>query len=131
MIKILISIILNSAILYTLYYFLGESEDKTVQAAIIVEWWAYAFIAGWVILWVLNAIVKPVLNLLALPFFFLFFWVTSLVINWITLWLLEFILNDFLKIPNLSYHIASWFEFIVTVAIFSILNIIYSLILNK
>lgn len=129
--KIIISIIINSLILYALYYFLGPNESQWLKAWIQVEWNYIAFIAWWVVLWIINATIKPVLKILSLPFFFLFFWLASLVINWITLWLLDYILNSFLKIPNIWYHINWWFDFIVAVAIFSILNIIYSLILNN
>lgn len=127
--KILISIVLNTLILWALYYFMWWNED--LPAGIQVEWWFVAFVAWWVILWLINATIKPVLKILALPFFFLFFWLASLFINGACLWLLEYILNNILKFEWISYHINYWFDFIVTVAIFSILNIIYTLILNK
>lgn len=129
--KILISIILNTLILYALYFFLWENSEMNLKAGIVVEWWWLAFVAGWVVLWIINAVIKPILKLIALPFFFLFFWIASLIINWITLWLLQYLLNDFLKIEWISYRVDWDFNFIVAVAIFSILNIIYSLILNN
>lgn len=129
--KLLISIIFNTLILYALYYFLWENESMKLSAWIKVEWWITAFIFWWVLLWIINFTVKPILKILALPFFFLFFWLSSILINGATLWLLQFLLNDFLKIEGISYQITDWFNFIIAVAIFSILNIIYSLILNK
>ena len=129
--KILISIILNALILYALYYFLWASEKQGLWAGIEVHGGYVAFIAWGVVLWLINAFIKPILNLLALPFFFLFFWLASLIVNGITLWLLQYVLNDFLQITDISYKVNWWFDFIVAVAIFSILNIIYTLILNK
>ena len=124
--KILISIILNALILYALYYFLWASEKQGLWAGIEVHGGYVAFIAWWVVLWLINAFIKPILNLLALPF-----WLASLIVNGITLWLLQYVLNDFLQIADISYKVNWWFDFIVAVAIFSILNIIYTLILNK
>ncbi len=129
--KILISIILNSLILYAIYFFLWENQTLWLEAWVKVQWWISAFLAWWVILWLINVTIKPILELLTLPFFFLFFWLTSIIVNWVTLWLLDYFLNSFLRIPWIQYHISWDFNFIVAVAIFSILNIIYSLILNK
>lgn len=129
--KLLISIIFNTLILYAIYYFLWENKNLWIKAWIVVEWWISAFIFGWVLLWIINFTIKPILKILSLPFFFLFFWLSSVFINWATLWLLQYLLNDFLKIDWISYLIDWTFNFIVAVAIFSILNIIYSLILNK
>jgi len=129
--KILISIIFNSLILFALQYLLWANSEMWIEAGIIVTWGIIAYIFGWVLLWVLNATVKPILKILALPFFFLFFWLSSILINWVTLWLLQYLLNDLLKIDWISYTINWDFNFIVAVAIFSFLNIIYSLIINK
>ncbi|PZM85553.1 hypothetical protein DLH72_02065 [Candidatus Gracilibacteria bacterium] len=129
--KILISIILNTLILYALYFFLGENSEMNLKAGIVVEGGWLAFVAGGVVLGIINAVIKPILKLIALPFFFLFFGIASLIINGITLWLLQYLLNDFLKIEGISYRVDGDFNFIVAVAIFSILNIIYSLIINN
>lgn len=129
--RIIISILLNSLILYILEYLLSWNKDLWLQPWILVEWWILAYVFWWIILWIINSTIKPVMRVLSLPFFFLFFWLASIIINLATLWLLQFLLNDFLKIDGISYHINWWFDFIVAVAIFSILNIIYSLILNK
>lgn len=129
--KLIISIILNTLILYTISYFLWENKSIWLESGIIVEWWWKAFIFWWILLGIINFTIKPILKILSLPFFFLFFWLTSIFINWATLWLLQYLLNDILKIEWISYMINWSFNFIVAVAIFSILNIIYSLILNK
>lgn len=129
--KLLISIIFNTLILYALYFFMWENESLNLSAWIKVEWGITAFIFWGILLWIINATIKPILKILALPFFFLFFWLTSILLNCATLWLLQYLLNDFLRIDGVSYHIDWGFNFIVAVAIFSILNIIYSLILNK
>lgn len=129
--KIIISILLNSFTLYILEYFLSWDLAKWLKPGILVEWWNLAYIFWGIILGLINSTIKPILKVLSLPFFFLFFWISSIIINWVTLWLLEFVLNDFLRIEGISYQINWWFDFIVAVAIFSILNIIYSLILIK
>lgn len=128
--KIIISIALNAFILYLLEYFLSWDKSLWIWAWITASW-PLAYVFWGILLWFINSTIKPVLKVLSLPFFFLFFWLTSIIINAITLWLLQYILNDFLKIEWISYTINWWFDFIVAVAIFSILNIIYSLILNK
>lgn len=129
--KIIISIIFNTLILYALYYFLWENEAMRLSAWIKVEWGIVAFIFWGILLWIINVTIKPIIKILTLPFFFLFFWLSSFLINWATLWLLQYLLNDFLKIEWISYHIDWNFNFIIAVAIFSILNIIYALFFNK
>lgn len=129
--NLIISIVLNAFILFLLEYFLSWNESLWIKPWVIVEGWVLAYTFWGIILWIINSTIKPILKVLSLPFFFLFFWLTSIIINLATLWLLQFLLNDFLMIEWISYKINSWFDFIVAVAIFSILNIIYSLILNK
>ena len=72
--KILISIIFNSLILFALQYLLWANSEMWIEAGIIVTWGIIAYIFGWVLLWVLNATVKPILKILALPFFFYKIW---------------------------------------------------------
>lgn len=129
--KILLSIIFNALILYALYYFLWANPDRWIENWIIVEWWINAFIVGWAILWIMNITVRKVLQLLSIPLFFLFLWLVAFVINWIILWLLDYIFNQVLNIPWIWYSINWSINFIIAVAIFTILNMFYSLLFSK
>ncbi len=136
--KILISIILNALILFALSFFLSGNEAKGVSEWIEVTWWVSAFLVWGFVLWIINVTIKPVLKIFSLPLFFLFFGLVSVLINWIILFLLDHIINNILKIPWVSYKlyweefsIDWWINFIIAIAIFSVLNMIYSLLFNK
>lgn len=128
--KILISIILNAGILFALSWFFSPNAAAGLGAGIIVKGGITTYLAGWVILWLLNVTVRPILKLLSLPLFFIS-WIVSLVINGIVLYLLDYILNTVLQIPEVSYEFAGTINFIIAVAIFTILNMFYTLIFNK
>lgn len=132
--KILLSIIINALILYALTFLLWEDASKGISSWIIVEWWITTYIIWWVILWVINVTIKPILKILSLPFFFLFYWIALLLINGIILRLLDYFLNDILVINWVSYHIDWWvfsINFLIAVAIFTILNMFYSILFSK
>ncbi len=134
--KILISIIFNALILYLLTYFLGANQSWTVEAWIIVTWEPQVYIIWWVILWLINTTIKPILKILTIPLFLVFLWLVSFVINWIIIWLFDSIINKILIIPWVSYTINWnwldwWINFIIIVAIFTILNMVYSLLISK
>lgn len=127
--KILLSIIFNALILFALAYFLDENPAMWIEKWIIVEWWITTYLIWWVILWVINVTVRPILKILTLPLFFL--WFISLIINWIVLWLLTPILNWLFGQSWFSYTIDWTLNFIIAIAIFSFLNMIYSLLFKK
>lgn len=134
--KILISILFNALILYLLTYLLGANPSWTVQAWINVTWEPQVYIIWWLILWLINVTIKPILKILAIPLFFVFLWLVSFLINWVVLLLLDYIINDILIIKDVSYSIAWqwldwWINFIIAVAIFTILNMFYSLLISK
>lgn len=132
--KILLSIIINALILYALTFLLWENASKGISSWIIVEWWLTTYIIWWVILWIINITIKPVLKILSLPFFFLFYWIALLLINGVILRLLDYFLNDILVIDWVSYHINWWvfsINFLIAVAIFTILNMFYSILFSK
>jgi uncharacterized membrane protein YvlD (DUF360 family) len=129
--RILVTIIINALILYALTYLLWPNEFKSVEAWVIVTWWLKTYLIWWVLLWIINFTIKPILKILSLPFFFLFLWLVVFVINWIILWLLDYILNNILAIPWVSYSFTSTVNFIIAVAIFTILNIVYTLLFSK
>lgn len=138
MIKVLLSIIFNALILFGITFLLSENSAKDLGSAIIVTWGISTYLIWWTVLWLINATIRPILKILSLPLFFVFFGLVSILINGIILFLLNYILNNVLQIPGVSYYIAGeqfwvhwWINFIIAVAIFTILNMIYSLLFNK
>lgn len=139
--RILFSIILNALILYVIVILLWENTSEWIKSWIIlwcgdscspnsIEAWK-TFLIGWIILWLLNTIIKPILKILSFPFYILSFWLFSIVINAVLLWLLTYILNDLLQIVGVWYTINWWINFVIAVAIFSILNMFYALLFFK
>ncbi len=135
--KILLSIIINSLILFVMAYFLQENSDNSW---IIIANWLYdynsilawkTYLLGWIILGLINLTIKPILKILSIPLFFIFFWLVVFIVNAIILFLLDYILTDLLIINWIWYHINWIVEFIIAVVIFTILNMIYSLLLFK
>jgi putative membrane protein len=129
--KILLSIIFNGIILFIIAYLFWANPEKWLEVWVVVEWGYMTYFIGWVVLWIINLIIRPILKILTLPFYILFLWLTSLVINWIILWCFDFIFNEVLKISEMSYHINWVVNFIIAVAIFTILNMLYSLLFSK
>lgn len=89
--KIFISVLANAAILFGLQYFLPY--DTTTQMGILAKGGWQLYIAGGIILGLLNVFVRPILKLLGFPFILLTFGLFILVINAIILWLLENAIN--------------------------------------
>lgn len=138
--KILFSIIINAFILFIITYLLAANPDKEISAWVILGCWdcGYNSLEAWkiyliwgIILWLINVTIRPILKILSLPLFFLFFWLVVFVINAIILWILNFIINDLLMIPWISYQINWWINFAIAVAIFTILNMFYSILFSK
>ena len=71
------------------------------------------------------------MRILSLPLFFLFFGLVSFVINGVVLFLFSYIINNILIIPGVGYEINGTVNFIIAVAIFTILNTLYSLLFFK
>ena len=132
--RILFSILFNALILYLMTYLLAW--NSTIEPWIAVAWWLKTDIIWWIILWLINVTIKPVLKILSIPLFFVFLWLASFIINWVILWLFDKIVNTVLMIPWVSYSISWewlnwWTNFIIAVAIFTILNMFYSLLFTK
>ena len=128
--KVLFSILLNASILFAMTYLLWANTNG-LDAWIIVKWEPEIYIIWWILLWLINVIIKPILKILTIPLFFVFLWLVGFIINWIILLLFWYILNDILIIEWISYTILWWDNFIIAVAIFTILNMFYSLLFNK
>jgi putative membrane protein len=137
--KILLSILINAAILYAITYFLWPNAGESLEAWIIlgcdcsytsIEALKTYLIWG-IILGVINVTVRPILKILSLPLFFLFFGLLSFVINWVLLYLFTYIINDILIISGVGYEINGTLNFVIAVAIFTVLNTLYSLLFFK
>lgn len=129
--KIIFSIIINALILFLMTYFLWPNIEKWIEAWIIVTGWIKTYLIWGIILWVLNAVVRPILKILSLPLFFIFFGLVIFVVNGVILKLFDHIVNKILVIPNVSYTIEWWVNFIIAVAIFTVLNIVSQLLFSK
>ena len=125
--KILFSILINALILFILKYML----DTDAETWITVAWEPQIYLIWWLILWIINVTIKPILKILSIPLFFVFLWLVIFIINWVILWLFDYIINDILIIPWMMYSINWWVNFIIAVAIFTILNMFYSLLFSK
>lgn len=129
--KIILSILLNASILFLIWFLLNNETHP--NAVIVTPEWIDAwktYLLWWIILWVLNITIKPILKLISLPLFFIYP-IISVFINWILLWLISKTINEVLTMQNMTYQINWWTNFAIAVAIFTILNILYSLLFNK
>lgn len=138
--KIFISILLNALILYAITYLLWENAQYSIQAWVIL--WCddcnytsfdamKTYLIGGIILWIINATIRPILKILSLPLFFLFLGLVSFLINGIILYMFSYIINDLLVIPWVGYEINGAINFVIAVAIFTVLNTLYSLLFFK
>lgn len=129
--KIFFSILLNASILFIIWFLLNNEAHP--NAVVVLPIWIDAwktYLLGWIILGLLNTFVKPVLKILWLPLFFIYP-IVSLLINAFLLWLLSKAINDILALPGMTFEINWWVNFIIAVAIFTILNILYSILFSK
>ena len=129
--KIILSMIINAAILFLMTYLLWENTEKGITAGIVVVGWLKTYILWGIILWIINATIRPILKILSIPLFFVFFWLVVFIINGVILKLFDHIVNKILVIPNVSYTIEWGINFVIAVAIFTILNIVSQLLFSK
>lgn len=138
--KILISILINGLILYIITYLLGPNTAQSLEAGIILgcnDCTYHSFDAlktyalGGIILGLINVTVRPLLKILSLPLFFIFFGFVSFVLNAVVLSLFTYIINSLLEIPGVGYEINGIVNFAIAVAIFTFLNTLYSLLFFK
>ncbi|MDQ7010080.1 MAG: phage holin family protein [Candidatus Gracilibacteria bacterium] len=138
--RILFSIVINALILFAITYLLSANPDKGVVDGVVLgcdgcgfnslqAWKTY--IIGGIILGIINVTIKPLLKLLSLPFYLIFFSLVGFIVNGILLKLFDYIVNVVLQIPGISYTINGTVNFIIAVAIFTFLNMFYSLIFSK
>ncbi len=126
--KILISVLANALILFGVAYFLPY--DSVTQTGVVATGGWQLYVAGGIILGLLNVIVRPILKIFGFPFMILTFGLFILVINAIILWLLEKAIHT-IGIDWVSYDINGTAIFAIAVAIFTIFNTIASALTKK
>lgn len=129
--RIFLSIILNASILFIIWYLLNN--DSHPEAVIITPEWIDAwktYLLWGIVLWFLNAFVRPFLKMLWLPLFFLYPIIT-VIINALLLWMLSKAINDILALDGMQFQINGATNFIIAVAIFTILNMVYQALFRK
>lgn len=131
--KLIFSILINALILWALAYFLSWNE--LVNSGIILPeaiWDQYkTFIVWGFLLWIINITIRPILNILSLPFYLIFFGLVVFLVNGVILKLLTYIMSVILIIPWVKFEFATTIDFVIAVAIFTILNMVYSLLFFK
>ena len=94
------------------------------------EWWqrVLAFLALGAVIVLLNMIVKPVLNVLALPITILTLGLFALVINWFILWLTAWI-SEQVDVVNLS--VGGFWQTLLAALVISIASAIMGAVLGS
>ena len=138
--RIVLSILINALILFAITYLLSANPEKWIPNGVIlgcIECW-YNSLQAWktyiiwgIILWIINITIRPLLKILSLPFYLIFFSLVWFIVNGIILTLFDYIVNNILSIPWVAYSITGSVNFIIAVAIFTFLNMFYSLIFTK
>jgi len=131
--KLILSIIINALILWALAYFLSGNEQLT-SGIILPETpmdQYKTFIIWGFLLWIINITIRPILNILSLPFYLIFFGLVVFIVNGIILQLLTYIMSVILIIPGVKFEFVTIVDFVIAVAIFTILNMVYSLLFFK
>ena len=138
--RILFSIIINAGILYAITYLLAANPSQWIADWVIlgcgdcwyssIEAWK-TYLIGWIIIWLMNVTIRPLLKILSLPLYLIFFSFVGFLVNGIVLWLFDYIVNNLIQMPGISYTINGTINFVIAVAIFTILNMFYSLLFSK
>jgi len=126
--KVFVWILFNALILFAIEYFIPY--NATLKEWVLVTWWMATYFIWWTIMWGLNLTVKPVLKMFGFPLIILTLWLFALVINWILLLLIQKIISA-LNVNWSTYEIYWWMNFVIAVAIFTIFNTIYSVLIKK
>jgi len=106
--KLLFSIVINACILYAITYLLAANPEKSIQAGVMLGCGdcGYSsvealktYLIGGVILGVINITIRPILKILTMPLYLVFFGLVSIFVNALVLGLFSYIINDLLVIP--------------------------------
>ena len=125
--RIFFSVACNALILWAIATLLPP--DPITGMGVIASGGWQLYLAGGIVLGVLNGVVRPILKLLGFPFVIMTFGLFILVINGIILKLLESIIHV-LNINGVTYSIEGIVNFAIAVAIFTVFNIVYNAFLK-
>jgi putative membrane protein len=122
--RLILRIALNALILAIIAYLIPY--DSVAKTGVLVagnHFLTYAI--GGTILALLNGVLRPFLAIVGIPFQILSFGAFTLVINAIILFSLTWIILH-LRVAGVAYDITGTIEFLISVAIFTILNTLLS-----
>ncbi len=139
--RILFSIIINAGILYAITYLLAANPAQWIADWVIlgcspecsynsIDAWK-TYLIGGIIIWIMNVTIRPLLKILSLPLYLIFFSFVGFLVNGIVLWLFDYLVNNVIQMPGISYTIDGTINFVIAVAIFTFLNMFYSLLFSK
>ncbi len=138
--RILFSIIINAGILYAITYLLAANPAQWIADWVIlgcgecgynsIEAWK-TYLIGGIIIWVMNVTIRPLLKILSLPLYLIFFSLVGFIVNGIILKAFDYVVNNLIQMPGISYTINGTINFVIAVAIFTFLNMFYSLLFSK
>lgn len=121
--RLLLYFIANAFALYGISYFLGGSF-------LVTGGWKGYLMAG-AIIGLVNAVVKPLLKLLSLPFILMTAGLFSLVLNIGLLIFSRYLINDVVAIQGIALQITSLLTYLYVALLLSLANLIISLFLKK
>lgn len=120
--RFILMILINGIALYGVHYLLGENF-------VIDPLWGYALIGG--VMGILNAIVKPILSLLALPLVIITFGFFLTLINIFLLYCTQIFFSEIFTI-GVSFTISGGFmSYLIVAVLLSFLNSILHFFLGK
>lgn len=112
--------LINALALYFVVYFLGK-DSIIVSSQAFNPYLGYLCIGG--VLGILNAVVRPILSLIALPFFFLTFGFSLAIINAFLLWCTEILFTDILPTLGIGFEITGgMLTYIIAALFLSLIN---------
>lgn len=131
--SLLISILLNTIILYLLYVFFWE--EGTISLMCICEKNSFeaikTYFLSWIIFWLINTLIAYLLRKIDKLSFLIFSFILFFITDTIILGFLTYFLNDILQITWIWYNVTWRISFVISVAILSVLNMINSFLSFK
>lgn len=121
--RIVLTVAINALSLWIVSYLLGESRFDITPFA--------GYLAAGLVMGVLNAIVKPILSLLSLPFMLMTFGAFLAVINIALLWLCVYLFNTVLTPLGVEFIITGGIvTYTLAALILSVFNTIFYFIMK-
>ena len=110
--KPLIGILLNGVSLYALTYFIDEIS---YTGGLVF------FVVGAILMWLLNAVIKPLLKVLSMPLIFLSAGIFLIVINIGILWFFSYVL-DIAAFRETSLVFDNMGSYVIGAVVFGLIN---------